>query len=148
MACIPQGTDQTHRRPAPAQAGGRTLITPLEYVMNEQEFIEKYAERVAGFRVDTFQPLLNDTFIYRDASGVPHELRLSQVEAGKSIGDLFESFTLVFRSAREVSFQQGHYLLEHKEHGDFPLFLVPSATLEPGQNCCCAYFSVRKNPAR
>lgn len=115
--------------------------------MNEQEFIEKYAERTAGFRVNTFQPLLKETFIYRDASDVPHELRLSQVEEGKGIGDLFDSFTLVFTSAPEVRLQQGHYLLEHKEHGDFPLFLVPTATLAPGQNCCCAYFNVRKNPA-
>lgn len=106
--------------------------------MTEQEFIEKHAARTASFWLETFQPLLGETFVYRDATNTPYELRLCKVEEDKRGGDVFENFTLELSTPKPANFAQGYYLLEHAEHGEFPLLLVPIVTMDTERNCCWA----------
>lgn len=127
---------------------GAEAFHHIEHAMDEQEFLESHGARAAGFGLETFRPLRGETFVYRDAAGAPHELLLSDVEEGKQGGGFFDSFTLVFTGPRDVCLAQGHYLLEHGTQGEFPLLLVPTVSLDPERNACCAYFSIRKNPAR
>ena len=109
--------------------------------MTEQEFLEKYAEKISALRLSDFKPLIGDAFSYGDAAGKRHLLALSSVEEGRHNRDLFESFTLTFTSSREIFFPQGHYLLSQEKTGEFPLFLVPVASLDPQRNAYCAYFN-------
>lgn len=112
--------------------------------MNEQDFIQQHAARTASFRRGTFRPLQGETFTYRDASGICYELCLTRIDEGRHGGDVFENFTLVFSSPKSMAFAQGYFLLEHAEHGGFPLFLVPIVTRDTEHNYCCAYFSIRR----
>jgi Rps23 Pro-64 3,4-dihydroxylase Tpa1-like proline 4-hydroxylase len=112
--------------------------------MNEQELLEKYAEKSSSLCLEAFSPLVNESFVYKDASGNPFELTLSAAEEGQHNREHFDSFTLVFTSARDVFLPQGNFLLEHKTLGEFPLFLVPTASLNQERNTYCSYFSRRK----
>ncbi len=112
--------------------------------MNEQELLEKYAAKTVGFRPNTFIPLLKKIFVHRDASGNRYELILTEVEESKLNKDIFDEFTLIFTSARHVSFPQGYFLLEHESLGEFPLLLVPTLSRNQERNPYCVYFSYRK----
>ena len=111
--------------------------------MNEQELLEKYAEKTSGFNLETFTPLVGETFIYQDPSGKLYELTLSSAKEGNN-RDMFDSFTLTFTSPPNQLFPQGHYLLEHKSLGELLLFLVPTLSLDQQHNTSCAYFTRKK----
>lgn len=109
--------------------------------MDEQELLEKYGARAAALRREAFLPLLNGAFVYHDANGNRYELVLTEVEEGKRNKGLFDSFTLVFTSPREVFFPQGYFLLEQETLGELPLLLTPALSLDRARNSYCAYFS-------
>jgi hypothetical protein len=81
------------------------------------------------YRRDTYVPLVGSGFaVHRgDADAVGVEL----VEATE-LPSRGECFSLVFRGDSTTSLEQRTYLVEHRELGEFPLFLVPVGPDEGG----------------
>ncbi len=80
------------------------------------------------FTLQTFTPLVQDTFQLSPDPGPPLPLTLVAVkELGEEspVGRQGNPFALLFRSAPGVPLPQRIYRLEHAGLGSFDLFLVP-----------------------
>lgn len=81
------------------------------------------------YRHETYVPLVGSTFDIERPDGDPVAVELvdATVLAGRG-----ECFSLVFCGPTEVSLEQRTYRMQHRELGDFSLFLVPLGPRENG----------------
>lgn len=79
----------------------------------------------------TFETLKDKTFQVLTDQGERLHLQLDQVkDQGQS--DYLEQFSLTFRGKKGQSLDQGTYQFEHRQLGQFSLFIVPSG--QPNQS--------------
>jgi hypothetical protein len=81
------------------------------------------------YRHDTYAPLVGTTFEVERADGDRVSVELVDATSLPSSG---ESFSLVFRGPVGVPLEQRTYQFEHRELGEFPLFLVPIGPTDAG----------------
>lgn len=71
---------------------------------------------------DSFEPQLNSTFVANTDGGT---VELELVEVEELPGNDARSFCLVFRTAPEITLNQGTFVLQHKVLGELAIFMTP-----------------------
>lgn len=78
------------------------------------------------WRLDIFKSLLGQTVTVKDLSGENEcEFQVSEVVESSSLGEGWESFSVMFSSDREIG--QGSVEITHAEHGNTTVFLNPKS---------------------
>ena len=81
------------------------------------------------WRLDTFKSLLGHTVGAKELSGENEcEFQVSEVIESTSLGEDWESFSVMFTSDREIG--QGNVEINHAEHGSITVFLNPKSETE------------------
>lgn len=81
------------------------------------------------WRLDTFKSLIGDTILANELEGGGHrELKVSEVNESKSLGEGWEAFSVILTTDRELG--QGSVGVSHSEYGDTTLFLNPKSNTE------------------
>lgn len=81
------------------------------------------------WRLDTFKSLVGDTILAKELEGEGQcELKVSEVNESKSLGEGWEAFSVILTSDNELG--QGSVDVSHSEHGDTTLFLNPKSNTE------------------
>jgi hypothetical protein len=86
-------------------------------------------EADAIYRHDTYAPLVGTAFEVHRPDGDAVGVELVEATELPGRGDCF---SLVFRGRADEALDQQTYRMEHRELGEFPLFLVPIGPNEDG----------------
>ncbi len=84
-------------------------------------------ERLASFTVETFSPLVGNTFwvLSTDSETVTHLELTEAAVSPHGRPHVRPPFSLIFTGPANVPLPQDTYLLRHEILGDIPLFIVP-----------------------
>src|SRR5690242_9103226 len=79
------------------------------------------------------EPHLNTTFIVREESGSPHELKLTAIEENTK-SPAVEQLSLIFTGDSGRFLPQGNFEFEHPQIGKTTLFVVPVVGTDPSMH--------------
>jgi hypothetical protein len=81
------------------------------------------------WRLEQFQFLLGQTLVAKELNGDSEcELQVSEVNESKSLGEGWESFSVIFIGDREMT--QGSLEFTHSDYGNTTVFLNPKSETE------------------
>ena len=81
------------------------------------------------WRLDTFKSLIGEAVMAKELDGDGQcELQVSEVNESTSLGEGWESFSVILTCDRLLS--QGSVDISHAEHGDTTVFLNPKSNTE------------------
>lgn len=82
-----------------------------------------------AWRLDTFKSLIGDAVLAKEVDGEGQcELYVSEVNESKSLGEGWESFSVILTSDNLLN--QGSVAVSHSEYGDTTFFLNPKSNTE------------------
>jgi hypothetical protein len=81
------------------------------------------------WNLDTFKSLIGETVLAKELEGESQcELKISEVNESKSLGEGWEAFSVILTS--DVELGQGSVDVSHSEYGDTTVFLNPKSINE------------------